>query len=95
MVATGTSLLQRAGVENISMGVLSPSLATPLIAHYQFARYLLFSRMIAPYRAEFVDSGAQLEGGRLVRSAHPTTAKSQPGGRGISIAPYDSHGGSL
>ena len=61
--------------------------------------------MIAPYRAEFVDSGAQLEGGRLVRSAqleggrlvcsaHPTTAKSQPGGRGISIAPYDSHGGS-
>ena len=51
--------------------------------------------MIAPYRAEFVDSGAQLEGGRLVRSAHPTTAKSQPGGRGISIAPYDSHGGSL
>ena len=56
---------------------------------------LLFSRMIAPYRAEFVDSGAQLEGGRLVRSAHPTTAKSQPGGRGISIAPYDSHGGSL
>ena len=47
--------------------------------------------MIAPYRAEFVDSGAQLEGGRLVRSAHPTTAKSQPGGRGISIAPYNSH----
>ena len=77
------------------MGVLSRSLYTRLIAHYQFARYLLFSRMIAPYGAEFVDSGAQLEGGRLVRSAHPTTAKSQPGGRGISIAPYDSHGGSL